>query len=103
MEHTPGAYACDVNPVTKSFYAFILDRNKYTHRESMYWYPNKETLLEYENEARRTEYGIVNTEVLNSFLSCYKSLNELLTEIDRKLIPGSNKELPELFITHYFI
>lgn len=75
----------DIKSVTKSFYSFILDRNKYTHGELMYWYPNKQTLLEYENEARQTEYGIVNSDILNSFLSCYKELDELLTKINNKL------------------
>jgi hypothetical protein len=75
----------DVKSVTKSFYNFIMDRNKYTHGELMYWYPDKQTLLEYENEARQTEYGIVNSDILNSYLTCYKNIDELLNKIDANL------------------
>lgn len=86
----------DVKSVTKSFYNFILDRNKYTHGELMYWYPQKQTLLEYENEQRLPEYGIVNADILNSFLVCYKELHELLNKISGILneigkIPSSSE------------
>ena len=75
----------DVKSVTKSFHNFIMDRNKYTHGELMYWYPDKQTLLEYENDARQTEHGVVNSDILNSFLTCYKNIDELLSKIDANL------------------
>lgn len=75
----------DIKSVTRSFYNFIMDRNKYTHGELMYWYPERQTLLEYQNEARQTEYGIVNADILNSYLTCYKYIDELLSEIDVNL------------------
>ncbi len=75
----------DVKAATKAFNNFILDRNKYTHGELMYWYPSKETLLEYETEARVTEHGLVNSDTLNSYLTCYKDLDDLLSKIDEKL------------------
>lgn len=71
----------DKKSVTKSFHGFILDRNKYTHGELMYWYPEKKTLLEYQNERGETEYGEVNQLVLNSFLQCYQELEEILDQI----------------------
>lgn len=71
----------NVKSITKSFYAFIIDRNKYTHGELMYWYPERKTILEYMNESNTVEYGVVNQDVLNSFLNCYKELNELLDKI----------------------
>lgn len=75
----------DVKSVTKSFHNFIMDRNKYTHGELMFWYPDKLSLLEYENEARQQEYGIVNSEIINSYLSCYKTIDDLLSKIDAYL------------------
>jgi hypothetical protein len=75
----------NVKSVTKSFHSFIMDRNKYTRGELVLWYPNKQILLEYENDARQTEYGVVNSDVINSFLSCYKTIDELLSKIDAHL------------------
>lgn len=75
----------NIKSVTTSFYNFILDRNKYTHGELMYWYPRRLTLLEYEHEERKCQYGLVNTDILNSFLACYKELDEFLSHIDKNL------------------
>ena len=75
----------DVKSVTKSFHNFIMDRNKYTHGELMYWYPEKQTLLEYENDVRQIEHGVVNSDILNSFLKCYENIYELLSKIDANL------------------
>ncbi len=71
----------DKKSVTKSFNSFILDRNKYTHGEVMYWYPEKKTLLEYQNENGEVEYGEVNQLILNSFLQCYQELDQILNQI----------------------
>jgi hypothetical protein len=70
--------------VTSSFHKFILDRNKYTHGELLSWYPERKTILEYENETRQTEYGEVNKDILNSYIICYKELNDFLIKIDGK-------------------
>lgn len=75
----------NVKSVTKSFYTFIMDRNKYTHGELMYWYPERKTILEYLNETDTIEYGEINQEVLNSYIICYKELNELLDKINNNL------------------
>lgn len=74
----------NLKSVTTSFHKFILDRNKYTHGELMSWYPERKTILEYENEARQPEYGEVNKDILNSYISCYKDLDEFLNLIDNK-------------------
>lgn len=74
----------DLKSVTTSFHKFILDRNKYTHGELLSWYPERKTILEYENETRLTEFGEVNKDILNSYIVCYKELNEFLTQIDGK-------------------
>ncbi len=70
--------------VTTSFCKFILDRNKYTHGELLSWYPERKTILEYENETRQIEYGEVNKDILNSYIICYKELNEFLNQVDGK-------------------
>lgn len=67
--------------VTKSFYNFILDRNKYTHGELMFWYPEMKTILEYEVDNKQVQYGEVNKDILNSFLTCYKNIDEFLNDI----------------------
>lgn len=85
--------AYDVKSTTKAFYAFIMDRNKYTHGILMFWYPNRTTLLEYENEARQTEYGIVNADILNSFIQCYKFLDELFNLISKGFDNQEGKEV----------
>jgi hypothetical protein len=69
--------------VTKSFYNFILDRNKYTHGELMFWYPEMKTILEYESDNKQVQYGEVNKDILNSFLICYKTIDEFLNDIER--------------------
>lgn len=74
----------NLKSVTTSFHKFILDRNKYTHGELLSWYPERKTILEYENETRQTEYGEVNKDILNSYIVCYKELNEFLNQIDGK-------------------
>lgn len=72
----------NIKTVTKAFNDFILDRNKYTHGELMYWYPNRKTLLEYKNVNGETEYGEVNQNILNSYLKCYNDLNSFLDKIN---------------------
>jgi hypothetical protein len=57
-------------------------------------YPNKTTLLEYENEAHKSEYGLVNSDILNSFISSYKFFNELLNIISEGLNNNGRKEVP---------
>lgn len=74
----------NLKSVTTAFHKFILDRNKYTHGELLSWYPEKKTILEYENETRQTEYGEVNKEILNSYIICYKELDEFLNQINGK-------------------
>lgn len=74
----------NLKSVTTSFHKFIIDRNKYTHGELLSWYPERKTILEYENETRQTEYGEVNKDILNSYIVCYKELNEFLNQIDGK-------------------
>jgi hypothetical protein len=75
----------DLKSVTKSFFALIMDRNKYTHGELMFWYPEKQTVLEYENNAKQAEYAVVNSEILNSYLTCYGQLDELLNKVSASL------------------
>lgn len=75
----------DLKSVTKSFFNLIMDRNKYTHGELMFWYPEKQAVLEYENDTKQAEYAIVNSDILNSYLTCYGQLDELLNKISASL------------------
>lgn len=71
----------DSKSVTKSFFTLIMDRNKYTHGELMFWYPEKQTVIEYENDAKQKEYAVVNSDILNSYITCYGQLDELLNKV----------------------
>jgi len=71
--------------VTKSFNDFILDRNKYTHGELMFWVEKNASLLEYENTSRETEYGLVTKEIMESYINCYKELNGVLDLIWKEI------------------
>lgn len=72
----------DVKSVTKTFYKFIMDRNKYTHGELMLYYPSRETILEYEDESRNREVAIVNSEIITSYIEIYKELDIILNKIE---------------------
>ena len=67
--------------VRSSLNDFILERNKYTHGELLYWYPERKTLLEYKNSKGETEYAELNMDILNSYLECYVKLDKYLSEI----------------------
>lgn len=68
----------NLKSVTKAFNNFILDRNKYTHGDLMYWYPDGKTLLEYKDVNGEVEYGEINKDILNSYLKCYTDLDKFL-------------------------
>lgn len=72
----------DMKSLTTSFNNFILDRNKYTHGHLYYWYHENKTLIEYKNSSKQFVYGEVNKDVFNSFINCYKELNEFLNKIE---------------------
>jgi len=67
--------------ITGSFNSFIKDRNKYTHGEVLYWYPDCKTLIEYEDENKKITYGELNKEILNSFIECYNKLNQFISDL----------------------
>ncbi|CAA0235348.1 hypothetical protein [Tenacibaculum maritimum] len=71
----------DIKSVRRAMNDFILERNKYTHGELLYWYPEKKTLLEYLNSKGETEYAELNMDILNSFSECYVSLDKYLNKI----------------------
>ena len=73
----------EAKSVTKTFYDFIFDRNKYTHGDLMYWYPNRKTLLEYRDESGKIVYGEVNQDIFNSYLLAYDELNKILDKLDK--------------------
>jgi hypothetical protein len=75
----------DLKSVTKSFFTLIMDRNKYTHGELMFWYPENQTVIEYENDARQPEYAVVTSDILNSYLHCYGQLDNLLNKVAASL------------------
>lgn len=77
--------AYHIKSVTKTFAQFIKDRNKYTHGHLLYWYDKKLTLLRYRNDALQTEYGILNSEILNAYIQVYIELDEILGQIANKL------------------
>lgn len=68
----------ELKSVTASFHAFILDRNKYTHGELMFWIEKNAALLEYENTDKEIEYGLVTKEIFQSFINCYEELDKIL-------------------------
>jgi hypothetical protein len=72
----------NIKSVTKAFYNFIMDRNKYTHGELMLYYPSRETILEYEDESRNREVAIVNSEIITSYIDTYKELYKILNKIE---------------------
>ncbi|QGK73197.1 hypothetical protein [Flavobacterium sp. SLB02] len=69
--------------VTKTFNDFIFDRNKYTHGDLMYWYPNGKTLLEYRDEKGKIAYGELNQDIFSSYLLAYEELNKFLDKLDK--------------------
>lgn len=71
----------DIKSVRRAMNDFILERNKYTHGELLYWYPKKKTLLEYRNSKGETEYAELNMDILNSYSECYVSLDKYLNKI----------------------
>lgn len=72
----------DIKSVTKTFYNFIMDRNKYTHGELMLYYPSRETILEYEDEEGNREIAMVNAEIITSYIETYKELDKILNTIE---------------------
>jgi len=70
-----------IKSVRCSLNDFILERNKYTHGELLYWYPERKTLLEYKNSKGETEYAELNMDILNSFFDCYVKLDKYLSKI----------------------
>lgn len=73
----------DIRSIRTAMYNFILDRNKYTHGELLYWYPEKKTILEYINSQGNKEYAELNMDILNSYTACYSKLYEYLSKIER--------------------
>jgi hypothetical protein len=71
----------DIKSVRCSLNDFILERNKYTHGELLYWYPEKKTLLEYRDSKGEIEYAELNMDILNSFSKCYIELDKYLSKI----------------------
>jgi len=71
----------DIKSVRCAMNDFILERNKYTHGELLYWYPERKTLLEYRNSKGEIEYAELNKDVLNSYSECYVSLDKYLDKI----------------------
>ncbi|MXS71577.1 hypothetical protein GSF70_10140 [Flavobacteriaceae bacterium W22] len=72
----------DVKSLTKTFYNFIMDRNKYTHGELMLYYPSKQTIIEYEDVEKNREVAIVNAEIITSYTATYNELNKLIDKIE---------------------
>lgn len=70
-----------IKSVRCSLNDFILERNKYTHGELLYWYPERKTLLEYKNSKGETEYAELNMDILNSYSECYVMLDKYLSRI----------------------
>ncbi len=76
----------DAASVRKVLDAFILDRNKYTHGDLVYWQGEKKTMLEYVNNVTyKPEYAIVNSDILNSFTDSYNELSKIFTMISQCL------------------
>lgn len=71
----------DIKSVRCAMNDFILERNKYTHGELLYWYPERKTLLEYRNSKGETVYAELNMDILNSYSECYVSLDKYLNKI----------------------
>jgi hypothetical protein len=72
----------DPKSVRVALETFIIDRNKYTHGDLVYWQNEKLTLLEYINNVNyKPEYAIVNSEILNSFIECYNMLTKIFSNI----------------------
>jgi hypothetical protein len=69
--------------VRSAFNDFILERNKYTHGELLYWYPERKTLLEYRNSQGMTEYAELNKDILNSYIECYTMLDTYISKISK--------------------
>ena len=72
----------NIKSITKTFYNFIMDRNKYTHGELMLYYPSRETILEYEDQQRNREVAVVNVEIITSYIETYKELDKILNAIE---------------------
>lgn len=81
---------------------FILDRNKYTHGDLMYFQNMRTTIIKYIHEGIE-QYALVSQEIIESFISCYENLNvflgKLLKELNQdeyqKLFPNNNNEAIE--------
>lgn len=66
---------------SRAFNTFILDRNKYTHGQLCFLSPNYDYVLEYiETPAQQKEYAFVDTEILQSYNSCYKTILGVVSE-----------------------
>lgn len=75
-----------IEGITKPFYTLIMDRNKYTHGQVMYWAARRLAIIKYINsESKKEEYAILDKDVINSFIDCAKGLDELFDKITDKL------------------
>jgi hypothetical protein len=66
---------------TRTFYDFIMDRNKYTHGLLYLAYPSYAPVIQYENEQKKVEYAEIDDEIIGDYFSSYDYLSVVLNKI----------------------
>lgn len=80
-----------IKPISKLFNQFILDRNIYTHGVLRMRFKEKDFVVEHKTSAKKSDYSIVDVEMLLSFNEAYLYLKEFLDKLT-KAIQNHRKE-----------
>ncbi|MEJ5090923.1 hypothetical protein GEO21_12820 [Sphingobacterium faecium] len=70
-----------LKPFSQAFNTFILDRNKYTHGQLCFNYPQHDYLLVYtQTPEQRQRYAHIDIPILTSYNQFYKEIRDVISE-----------------------
>lgn len=72
---------------TSTFYKFIIERNKYTHGEFLFYFKEKIFVLKYYNsDIKNYEYAKIDSLIFNSYSKTFDVFDEVLSKIQKSYI-----------------